>query len=113
MPLVKPVLTSLAVYAPTLSLNLENYQGYPQLITIETSGDFQCAGITVQDVLRTIHEGPRISLPRREIRKLGVEERVGINNAFGERRKGEEEELGRSPRRSGHFGSWDRLQILP
>jgi hypothetical protein len=103
-------ITSTAVYPPILSLKLESHQGYPQIISIEASGDSQI--VTVQDVLRTIHEDLRIPFSRRELSKLGVEERTGINAAFRERCKSEEE-LSKGPRRIDRLGGRDRLQILP
>ena len=86
--LPKEEITSTAVHPPILSLKLESHQGYPQTISIEGSGDFQV--VTVQDVLRTIHEHLSIPFSRRELSKLGVEERAGINAAFRERCKSEE-----------------------
>ena len=110
--LPKEETTSPAVYPPILSLKLESHQGYPQVISIEASGDSQSTGVTVQDVLRTIHEDLRIPFSRRELSKLGVEERTGINAAFRERCKSEEE-LSKGPRRIDRLGGRDRLQILP
>ena len=37
--LPKEYLSSPAVHPPILSLKLENHQGYPQVIRVETSGD--------------------------------------------------------------------------
>lgn len=108
--LPKEELISTAVNPPILSLKLESHQGYPQIISIEASGDSQF--VTVQDVLRTIHEDLRIPFSRRELSKLGVEERAGINAAFRERCKSEEE-LSKGPRRIDRLGGRDRLQILP
>ena len=105
-------ITSSAVYPPILSLKLESHQGYPQVITIEASGDTQGAGVTVQDVLRTINEDLRMPFPRRELSKLGVEEWAGINAAFRESCKSEEE-LSKGMRRMDRLGGRDRLQILP
>jgi hypothetical protein len=109
--LPKEELTSDAVNPPILSLKLESHQGYPQVISIEASGDSQSA-VTVQDVLRTIHEDLRVQFSRRELSKLGVEERAGINAAFRERCKSEEE-LSKGPRRIDRLGGRDRLHILP
>jgi hypothetical protein len=50
--------------------------------------------------------------PRRELSKLDADERAGINAAFRERCKSEEE-LSKGPRRIDHLGGRDRLQILP
>ena len=49
---------------------------------------------------------------RRELGKVGVEERVRINTAFRERCT-TEEELSKGPRRIDRLGGRDRLQILP
>jgi hypothetical protein len=110
--LPKEEMTSPAVYPPMLLLKLESHQGYPQVISIEASGDSRGAGVTVQDVLRTIHEDLRMAFPRRELSKLDPEERAGINAAFRERCKSEEE-LSKGPRRMDRLGGRDRLQILP
>jgi hypothetical protein len=58
--LPKEELTSSAVYPPVLLLKLESYQGYPQVISIEASDNSQGVGVTVQEVLRTIHEDLRV-----------------------------------------------------
>ena len=89
--------------APMLSLKSESHQGHPQTITTEVSSDTRGVGVTVQEVLRSIHEGLKMPFPRRELRKLGAEERTMINAAFGE----SEEELNKHPRRIDR----DRLQI--
>jgi len=104
-------INSPAVYPPMLSLKLESHQGYPQIITAEASSDTQ-SGVTVQEVLRTLREDLRMPFPRRELSKLDVEERTGINTAFRDRCKSEEE-LSKGPRRIDHLGGRDRLQILP
>jgi hypothetical protein len=101
-----------AVHPPMLSLKLESHQGYPQIITAETSSDNRGVGITVQEVLQTLHEDLRMPFPRRELSKLGAAERAGINGAFRERCRSEEE-LSKGPRRIDHLGGRDRLQILP
>ena len=97
-----------------LSLELECHHGYPQVISIEASRNPRGAGVTVQVVLWTIHEGLRIPLSKCESSKLGVEEPAGINIAFGAICKSEEEST-RGPRRNGRLGFLgirDRLQIL-
>jgi hypothetical protein len=109
--LPKEEINSPAVFPPMLSLKLESRQGYPQVINIEASGDTQGAVVTVQDVLRTIHEDLRMPFPTRELSKLGAEERTAIRAAFKERCKSEEE-LSKGPRRIDHLGGRDRLQIL-
>ena len=108
--LPKEEITSPAVYPPMVSLKLENHQGYPQVISIEASGDSQDAGVTVYDVLRTIREDLRIPFSKHELNKFGVEERAGINAAFRERCNSE---IGKGPRRIDRLGGRDRLQILP
>ena len=110
--LPKEDMNSPAVYPPMVSLKLESHQGYPQMITAEASNDTQGVGITVQDVLRILHEDLRMPFPRRELSKLGVDDRARINAAFRERCKSEEE-LSKGPRRIDHLGGRDRLQILP
>jgi len=101
-----------AVYPPILSLKLESHQGYPLVITAEASSDTRGVGVTVQEVLRTLCDDLRMPFPRRELNKLGAEERAGINAAFRERCKSEEE-LSKGPIRIDHLGGRDRLQILP
>jgi hypothetical protein len=108
----KEDINSPAVHPPMLTLKLESHQGYPQIITVEASSDTQGVGVTVQEVLRTLREDLRMAFPRRELSKLGAEERAGINAAFRERCKSEEE-LSKGPRRIDHLGGRDRLQILP
>jgi hypothetical protein len=91
---------------------LEGHEGYPQTITVEASVDSRGIGVTVQDVLRTIHENMRMPFPGRELSELGVEERAGINAT--ETCKSEEE-LINGPRTSriDHLGGRDKIQILP
>jgi hypothetical protein len=107
----KEDINSPAVYPPMLSLKLESHQGYPQIITAEASGDTRGFGVTVQEVLQTLREDLRTPFPRRESNKLGAEERAGINAAFRERCKSEDD-LSKGPRRIDHLGGRDRLQIL-
>ena len=83
------------------------------MITVEASGgNRDVVGVTVQDVLRTLHEDLKMPFPRRELSKLADEDRGRINSAFRERCKSEEE-LSKGPRRVDHLGGRDRLQILP
>ena len=110
--LPKEELTSSAVYPPMLSLKLENCQGYPRTVNVDAFSDVRGADITVQDVLRAIHEDLRIPFSKRELNKLGVEERTAIRAAFEERCKSEED-FSKGPRRIDHLGGRDRLQILP
>ncbi len=110
--LPKEDMNSPAVYPPMLSLKLESHQGYPQVITVEASSDTRGVGVTVQEVLRMLHEDLWVPFPRRELHKSGAEERAGIDAAFRKRCRSEEE-LSKGPRRIDHLGSRDRLQILP
>ncbi|KAI9510678.1 hypothetical protein F5148DRAFT_1177702 [Russula earlei] len=104
-------ITSTAVHPPMLSLILENHQGYPQLI-IQASGGYPGAVVTVQDILRTIHEDVRKPLLRRELIKLKVDEQAVIDASFIERCK-TEEDLNIGPRRFDLLGGRNRLHILP
>ena len=101
-----------AVYPPVLSLKLESHQGYPQMIIAEASGDTQGVGVTVQEVLRTLHEDMGMKFARRELSKVGAEERARMNTAFRERCQ-TEDELSKGPRRIDRMCGRDRLQILP
>lgn len=104
-------LTSPAVDPPLLSLKLENHQGYPQSVTVQSSADSP-SGITVQDVLKTFNEDLRQQSRRREWIKLNAEERVDVDGAFRERCR-TEEELGQGPCRIDYLRGRNRLQILP
>jgi hypothetical protein len=101
--------TSPASHPPMALLKLENHQGYPQLLTIQASSD---SVITVQDVLRTIHEDLRKPSRRREWTKLSADERTAVDGAFRERCK-TEEELGQGPARIDYLRGRNKLQILP
>ena len=94
------------------SLQLESYQGYPQLISVQASTNTPGIGVTVQDVLRTIHEDVRALSRRREWTRLSAEERAQVDAAFRERCR-TEEELGQGPCRIDYLRGRDRLQILP
>jgi hypothetical protein len=78
-------ITSLAVHPPMLSLILENHQVYPEPIHIRASSG---VGVTVEDVLRTIHEELRMPLPKTKQQDL-------------------------ASCRFEHLGGRDRLQVLP
>ena len=91
--LPKEELTSSAVYPPMLSLKLES-QGYPHTINIEVSNEV----VTVQDVLRTIHEDLRTALSKRELSNLRGERGSTVRIAFRERCK-TEDERGKGPHR--------------
>jgi hypothetical protein len=105
-------ITSSASHPPMHSLKLESHQGYPQLITVQASSDSPGIGVTVQDVLRTIHEDVRTLSRRREWTKLSAEERAQVDTAFRERCR-TEEELGQGPCRIDYLRGRDRLQVLP
>jgi len=110
--LPKEELDSSAVHPPMLSLKLENHQGYPQLIMVQATSDSRSIGVTVQDVLRAIHEDVRKLSRRREWTKLNVEGRAAVEVAFRERCR-TEEELGQGPCRIDFLRGRDRLEILP
>ena len=105
-------MNSPAVHPPMSSLTLESHQGYPQLISIQASSDSPGVGITVQDVLRAIHEDMRKPSPRRAWSKLSDGERAVINTWFKERCR-TEEQLSKGPCRFDHLRGRDRLQIFP
>ena len=93
------------------SLRLENHEGYPQVITVQAR-ESPSIGVTVQDVLRAIHEDVRTPSRRYEWAKLSADERTQVDAAFRERCR-TEEELGRGPCRIDYLRGRDRLQILP
>lgn len=95
-----------------VSLKLENDQGYPQDITVQVSSGTSSVGVTVQDVLRTIHEDLRRPWGSYEWTNLKAEERAAINAAF-RKRCTTEEELGQGPCRIDYLRGRDRLQVLP
>jgi hypothetical protein len=101
-----------ATHPPTSSLMLENNQGYPQAIVVQASSASPDIGVTVQDVLRTIHEDARKQPRRNEMIKLGSEERAGLDAAFKKRCK-TERELSQGPCRIDFLGSRNRLVIVP
>jgi len=104
-------LTSPAVHPPIPLLKLDNYQGYPQSIEVQANSDSPGA-VTVQDVLKTIHEDLRKPSRRREWNKLNVEERAAVDAASRKRGK-TEEELGLGLCRIDYLRGRNRLQILP
>ncbi|KAH9953158.1 caspase domain-containing protein [Russula dissimulans] len=91
-----------------LSLILENHQGYPELIYIRASSG---VGVTVEDVLRTIHEELRRPLPRSRLTKLFNVGRYLINTLFYAGRETNQQGVGSC--RFEHLGGRDRLQVLP
>lgn len=110
--LPKEELCSPAVHPPMQSLTLENHQGYPQPISVQPSNDSPGVGVTVHDVLRTIHEDMRKPSPRRAWSKLSNSERAVINASFKERCK-TEEQLSKGPSQFDHLRGRDRLLIFP
>ena len=109
--LPKEDLTSPAVYPPTSSLKLENSQGYPQIV-IESFGDPRGAGVTVQDVLRKIHEDLNTLISKFELNNLSRGERATLRASFKKRCK-TEGERSTGMRRIDRLGGRDRLLILP
>jgi len=109
--LQKEEITSPAVYPHTQSLKLEYFRGCPQVINIKAFSDPR-VGITVQDVLRKIHEDLRMPLRNHEFGLLGLEGRAAIRKAFEERCKIDEEHR-KGPCRIDFLRGRDRLQILP
>jgi hypothetical protein len=109
--LPKEDITSPAVYPHMQSLKLEYFRGCPQVISIKASSDPR-VGITVQDVLRKIHEDLRMPLRNHEYSLLGLEERAATRDAFEERCKIDEERR-KGPCRIDFLRGRDRLRILP
>jgi len=110
--LPKEEIDSPATHPPMPTVVLENRQGYRQSIVVQASSYSPDIGVTVQDVLRTIHKDAR-ELPRRnELNKLETEERAGVNASFMKRCK-TEEELTQGPRRVDYLRGRDRLMIVP
>jgi len=104
-------LTSPAVSPHIPSLELEYFQGYPQAISIDASGDYPGAYVTVEDVLRTIHEDLRKPSSKRELGMLGYGDRVAIRDTFNKRCK-TEEDLSKCLYRVDYLRGRDRLQIF-
>ena len=48
-----------------LWLKLESHQAYPQVISTEVSSGSRGIGVTVQNVLRTIHKDLKVPFPGR------------------------------------------------
>jgi len=105
-------LTSPAVHPPVPWLELENCQGYPQRISIQASGGSPDIGVTVQDVLRAIHEDLRKPSTRPAWDNLRNEQRARIKISFKKRCK-TEEELSKGIHRIDYLGGRDRLQVIP
>ncbi len=104
-------LTSPAVHPPMPSLKLDNHQGYPQTINVQASSDSP-GGVTVQDVLKAIHEDLRKPSRRREWSKLNAEGQAAVDAAFRKRGR-TEDELGQGLCRIDYLRGRNRLQILP
>lgn len=104
-------LSSPAVHPPMPFINLESYQGYPQIITVQASSD-SLVGVTVQDVLTAIHEDVRKPSRRREWTKLNTADRVAVDEAFRERCN-TEEELAQGPCRVDYLRGRNKIQVLP
>ena len=104
-------MTSPAVYPHTQTLRLEYFQGYPQAICIDPSSDSQGAYVTVEDVLRTIHEDLRKPSSKRELGMLGYGDRVAIRDTFNKRCK-TEEDLSKCLYRVDYLRGRDRLRIF-
>jgi hypothetical protein len=105
-------MTSPAVYPHTQTLRLEYFQGYPQVISLDASSDSQGAKVTVQDVLRTIHEDLRIPTSKRELGTFARGDQTAIRDTFRKRCKSEEERS-KGLFRIDYLRGRDRLQILP
>ena len=110
--LVEEDLISPAVYPPVPWLELENYQGYPQRISIQACGGSTDVGVTVQDVLRGIHEDLRKPSTRPAWDRLSNEEKAWIKTSFKKRCK-TEAELSKGLHRIDYLCGRDRLQISP
>ena len=93
------------------SLKLEYFRSSTQLISVKAYSEPR-VGITVQDVLREIHEDLRMPLRSHEFSLLGLEERAAVREAFEERCEIDEERR-KGPCRIDFLGGRDRLQILP
>lgn len=100
-----------ATYPTMLSLILENRQGYPHPITVRASGDSPGMGVTVRDVLRTIHEDGRKQPRRNELTKLETARREGLNATFVKRCK-TERELSQGPSRIDYLCGRNRLVVI-
>ena len=105
-------ITSPASYPVIYSLKPENNQGYPWFITVRACSDSPNVGVTVQDVLRKVHEDVRTLSRRREWTKLSADERAQVDATFRERCKSDED-LSQGPCRIDYLRGRDRLQIIP
>jgi len=105
-------MTSPAVYPHMQTLRLEYFQGYPQVISLDASSDSQGADVTVEDVLRTIHEDLRKPSSKRELGTFARGDQMAIRDMFRKRCKSEEERS-KSLYRIDYLRGRDRFQILP
>jgi hypothetical protein len=74
---------------PTHKITEAGNEQYLQPIGIQASDDSSGAGVTVQDVLRTINEGLRELPPVDEWKRLSKDDRAEVLTSFKERCKGE------------------------
>ena len=86
-------------------LKLDNHQGYPQSIDVQASSDSP-GGVTVQDVLKAIHEDLKRPSCRLEWTELDADGQVAVDAVFRER----EEELGQGLCRIDYLRGRNRLQ---
>ena len=105
-------MSSPAVYPHIQTLRLEYFQVYPQIISVDASSDSQSAHVTVQDVLRAIHEDLRKPSSGRELGTFAREDKTAIRDTFRKRCKSEEE-LSKGIYRIDYLRGRDRLQIIP
>ena len=105
-------MTSPAVYPHTQILRLEYSQGYPQVISLDASSDSQGADVTVEDVLRTIHEDLSKPSSKRELGTFARGDQMAIRDMFRKRCKSEEERS-KGLYRIDYLRGRDKLQILP
>ena len=105
-------MTSPAVYPHTQILRLEYSQGYPQVISLDASSDSQGADVTVEDVLRTIHEDLSKPSLKRELGTFARGDQMAIRDMFRKRCKSEEERS-KGLYRIDYLRGRDKLLILP
>jgi len=103
---------SSAVHPPVYELKLENDQGYPQNIEVRASDRESSAGVTVEDVLKTISTDLRKSSSQREWAALNEDTRREVEEAFEDRARTEEDRSG-GLRRIDYLRGRNRLQIFP
>jgi hypothetical protein len=101
-----------AIYPHTRTLRLEYSQGYPQVISFNASSHSPGADVTVQDVLRAIHEDLAKPSSKRELGTFARGDQTAIRDTFRKRCKSEEERS-KGLYRIDYLRGRDRLQILP